>query len=239
MKIKFSKNNIFYMVFITIVVISILIIRQLDDNSSIEIQSTSNENIFYSTNSPPSISTPINSPSVSSKKEFISIYVVGEVNNPGTIVELEKGMLVNDAIKGAGGVTSNADILKINLVYKLTDNVMLKVLSKEEISSIEASTKSEESNSLNTGISLSSNSAGISLSKPSTDSFSNSKVNINKASLNILETLPGIGPETAKKIIDYRITNEPKGFKEINDIQKVPGIGSGKYNSLKDLITVD
>ena len=63
-----------------------------------------------------------------------------------------------------------------------------------------------------------------------------SKVNINTASKEKLETLPGVGETTAQKIIDYREANGK--FKTIEDIKNVSGIGDAKYESLKDKITV-
>jgi competence protein ComEA len=61
-------------------------------------------------------------------------------------------------------------------------------------------------------------------------------ININTASSAELDTLPGIGPTTAQKIIDYRTQNGP--FISIEDIINVSGIGPGTYEKLKDLITV-
>ena len=64
----------------------------------------------------------------------------------------------------------------------------------------------------------------------------NTKVNINTANKEKLETLPGIGETTAQKIIDYREENGK--FKSIEDIKNVGGIGDAKFNSLKDKITI-
>ena len=61
-------------------------------------------------------------------------------------------------------------------------------------------------------------------------------VNINTATLNELDALPGIGPTSAQRIIDYR--NENGEFGSIEDIVNVPGIGPAAYDELKDLITV-
>lgn len=63
-----------------------------------------------------------------------------------------------------------------------------------------------------------------------------SKININTASADELMTLPGIGPSTAEKIISYREQNGE--FKKIEDIMNVSGIGEGKFNKMKDYITV-
>ena len=64
----------------------------------------------------------------------------------------------------------------------------------------------------------------------------NTKVNINNANKEKLETLPGIGETTAQKIIEYREQNGK--FKTIEDLKNVSGIGDAKFNSLKDKIIV-
>ena len=63
------------------------------------------------------------------------------------------------------------------------------------------------------------------------------KININTAAKEALETLPGIGPSTAQKIVDYR--DEVGMFTQIEDIMNVSGIGEGKFDKIKDQITVE
>jgi len=164
----------------------------------------------------------------------IKVYVVGRVKKPG-IVTLRKGDLINDAILAAGGAEDDADLENINLVYKLTDNVMLKIRSRDEV-------KEDYGNGSEAGTGASivtgtGNGAVVSSNEGKSNNSNGSKININTASIDELDTLPGIGKATAKDIVDYREKNG--NFKDIRDIMKVPGIKEGRFNNIKDLITVD
>ncbi len=82
--------------------------------------------------------------------------------------------------------------------------------------------------------------AGISTMKlyiPSDDSYAPQLISINRADTWLLDALPGIGPTTAQKIIDYRESNGP--FVTISEIKLVPGISDSTYENIKDLITVE
>jgi len=170
-------------------------------------------------------------------EEEIKVYVVGRVKNPG-IVTLKKGDLINDAIIAAGGAEDDADLENINLVYKLTGNVMLRIRSRDEVKN-----DPDKGSAAGIGVNIITDSGSAVVSSEEGDGNYNGnnnnrgKININTATIDELDTLPGIGKATAKDIVDYREKNG--GFKDIRDITKVPGIKEGRFNSIKDLITVD
>lgn len=156
----------------------------------------------------------------------ILIHISGCVKN-NTVVSLPEGSRINDAIEAAGGLTNDADLTNINLAYILEDGEKIYIPKKGEEFAEESysSAVSSETSSVKTGMS----SSTISSSKPT-------KININKATQTALETIPGIGPSTALKIIDYREENGK--FNSIEDIKNVSGIGDAKYEKMKDYITV-
>lgn len=166
-------------------------------------------------NSTPSLSpapTPVNSPS----PQVISIYVVGEVVNPG-VYHVPIGSLVEYAILQAGGFSENADLLSINLAYILRENCMIVV-----------------GNQGYTGQSIISSS--ILYPFDASANHRASLVNLNTATIEELCTLPGIGESIAQRIINYREQNR---FNAIEEIMNVSGIGQAKFEGIRDLITVE
>jgi len=163
-------------------------------------------------------------------EEEIKVYVVGCVKNPGIVV-LKKGQLIADAINAAGGAAENADMENINLVYKLKDNVMLYIKSKDEA---QTDGKAGEAGK---GVDIVRDSGGVVVNSGSSETKTGGKININTASVDELDTLPGIGEATAGDIIAYREKNGP--FKKIEDIMNVPRIKQSRFNNIKDFITVD
>ena len=135
--------------------------------------------------------------------------------------------------KKHGGIRDDAYINDINLAYKLEDGMKIyvptiqdkqqeekeqtkEIVQKQETETIQQSSKKEEVDKGNT--------------------TKASKININTATQAQLETLTGIGPATATKIIEYREKNGK--FKKIEDIKQVSGIGDNKFEKIKDSITV-
>ena len=169
-------------------------------------------------------------------EETIVVHISGAVNIEG-IVELEAGSRIANAIEKVGGVKENADMTDINLAYPLEDGMKIHIPTKEET---EANKNNE--NMIDESY-VTSSSGGVS-SKEDTNSTqgssklttSNEKVNINTATQEELDTLPGIGPSIASKIIDYREQNGK--FNSIEEIKEVSGIGDAKYEKIKDSITI-
>lgn len=145
----------------------------------------------------------------------ITVYVSGEVNSPG-LVELPSDSRIADAIKACGDFTPLADKIKINLAQKLTDGMQIQVSSKTPVNN-----SNEQVNDTNSNI-------------PSNNNSSSNLININTATKEDLDTLPGIGPATAQKIIDYR--QEHGNFSSIEDIKNVKGIGEAKFSKMQDKI---
>ena len=151
------------------------------------------------------------------EKGKIIIHITGAVKNQG-IVEAKEGDRISDIINLAGGTTEESDLSKINLAYAVEDGQKIYVPSIKDEIKTESVTQEAGENVIEYSIE------------------NNSKVNINTASQTELETLNGVGPSTALKIINYR--QENGDFETIEDIKNVPGIGDAKFESLKDEICI-
>ena len=165
--------------------------------------------------------------------EKIYVYITGEVNNPGIVV-LPIGSRIVDAIDCAGGITQKADIMKVNLVYMLQDGMKVNIPSSIELKNnpnfeyitMSSGDEKNDSNIKN----------ATTVDTKSESAFKVSNVNINTATQTELETLPGIGPSLALKIINYRKENGK--FKSIEELKSFNGIGENKYEEIKKYIYV-
>lgn len=218
-----SKNQKIFIIVFIIILIALIgytlwnIFSDNDDdlylNEDLMINSTSNV-INNTANDPIEVSS-----------EKIIVYIIGCVHTPG-IVELDVDSRVSDAVSAAGGLLEDADLSKINLAYKLEDGQKITIPSIND--------KTDEDSDYQDYISDDPGNIISGTSSNSSNSKTQEKVNINSASQTELETLPGIGPSTAAKIISYR--NENGKFKSIEDIKNVSGIGDSKFNNIKDNI---
>lgn len=141
----------------------------------------------------------------------IVVHITGAVPRPG-VYALPKGARIQDGISAAGGFLAEAEKTDINLAQSLQDGEKLDIPYLEGASPV------------------------LATPLPEVVSSTTELVNINTASIAELDILPGIGPTTAQKIIDYRTQNGL--FLNIEDIINVSGIGPASYERLKDLITV-
>ena len=147
------------------------------------------------------------------EQDLITVDVKGAVKSPG-IYDLPVGSRVNDAVQKAGGLTEQADSKSLNLAQKVSDEALVYVPTKgEEVTNQQT----------NSGV-------------PSSTS-KDKKVNLNKASLEELKQVKGLGGKRAQDIIDHRETNGK--FKSVDELKKVSGIGAKTIEKLKDYVTVD
>lgn len=168
----------------------------------------------------------------------IFVHVIGAVREPG-VYELSQGSRVSDAVDAAGGTTSKASVDSVNLARVLNDGEQVLVPTKAQVkdqgkvAGQDGSAASQEGGSA-AGSSASSGSSGDSGSQPV--GTGTGKVNINTASSAELQTLKGVGPATAQKIIDERTENGP--FAKVDDLTRVSGIGEKKLAAIRYSITV-
>jgi competence protein ComEA len=160
----------------------------------------------------PPQSNPIILEPVSTQKP-LSAYITGAVKQPG-VYSLAPGSRLQDLLNQAGGATADADLQAVNLAMPLKDGERYYFPAMGQTFN-----PTTESQSAKIAIYSSAN-----------------PLNINLASLDELQQLPGIGPSRAQDIIDYREKYGP--FKKIEDIMNVSGIGPAMFNEFKDSITV-
>lgn len=159
-------------------------------------------------------------------EETIIVHITGEVKHWG-VLELEKGSRIMDAVNSAGGFTDEADTEKVNLAYELTDGVKVYIPSKNV---------DKESNITTQEYITTESGDDEIVEETEMKPKDNILVNINEATQTELETLPGIGPSIALKIILYRKENGK--FSTIEDIKNISGIGENKFEVIKDLICI-
>ncbi|HFI0048712.1 TPA: helix-hairpin-helix domain-containing protein [Streptococcus suis] len=172
---------------------------------------------FSQTEQTSSSSELVEETSTEASKELsqLVVDVKGAVAKPG-LYTLAAGARVNDAVKAAGGLTSQSDPKSINLAQKLSDEAVVYVASKDENISVVASTT-----------------ASSAMSQEGNES----KVNLNTATEADLQTISGIGAKRAADIVAYREANG--GFKSVDDLNNVSGIGDKTMESIRPYVTVE
>ena len=160
----------------------------------------------------------------------IYVDIGGEVNQPG-VYRIPAGTRLFQVIEEAGGLKETADTDSINQAEAVSDGQKIIIGSRDETSPYYTGTGwtlSSSGKTSDTGAS-----AATGAVRQTGDGF---KVNLNRATLEDLQLIPGVGPSTAQKILDYRNTNG--NFKSASDLKKISGIGEKTYDNLKDYIEV-
>lgn len=137
----------------------------------------------------------------------LTVHVVGAVRAPG-LYRLREGSRVDDAIRRAGGAKPKAALELVNLAAPVADGQQVVVPARGEAGPV------------STGAGGSAPTGGL--------------VHLNSATLEELDTLPGVGPVTAQRIIDYRTANG--AFSSVDELDAVPGIGPARLEQLRPLV---
>jgi competence protein ComEA len=140
----------------------------------------------------------------------VAVHVAGRVRRPG-LVRLAAGSRVLDAVRAAGGTTPGADLDAVNLARKLVDGEQVRIPARGQAAPAAATA------------------AGGPVGQAA------GPLDLNTATAEQLDTLPGVGEVTAGRIVAYR-TAHP--FTSVDELLDVPGIGQRRFEQLKDLVTV-
>jgi competence protein ComEA len=137
---------------------------------------------------------------------IVVVHVVGAVRRPG-LYRLRDGTRVADALSRAGGATRRADLAAVNLAAPLADGSQIVVPRRAAAGAV----------------------------APGATSSTPAKVSLASATLEQLDALPGVGPVTAQKILDYR--QQHGALRSVDDLDAIPGIGPARVEQLRDLVT--
>ena len=155
-----------------------------------------------------------NSESISEElQQLCYVYICGAVVRPG-VYALPQGSRIYEAIELAGGLSKEADDTFINQAEVVTDEMMIRVYTKEETEAISVNNTNQIESDMTDG-----------------------RVNVNTASVSELMTLPGIGTAKAEAIVSYRKENGE--FSDIEELMNVPGIKEGIFQQMKEHIKVN
>jgi len=166
---------------------------------------------------PAAAASPAASPSTTVAAAVVVAYVCGAVRRPG-VYTFAPGARITDLIEKAGGATGAAELQTVNLAALLTDGQQV-VVPERGAPGVAVAASDPAATSAGSGV--------VAAGAP---------VNLNTATMAELDTLPGVGPSTAQKILDYRTAQG--GFKSVEDLNNVSGIGDVTFAELKDLVTI-
>ncbi len=182
--------------------------------------------------------------STNDDKNTVKVDIKGAIKNPG-VYELNANDRVEDVILKSGGILDEADISVINLSKKVFDEMVIIIYTKEEVEKMLngedviidniITNKEVIFPDIKNDATINNTSSSNKVDENET-TVNKSIININTATIDELDSLPGIGNSKAQNIIDYRNING--NFETIEDIMNVNGIGTAIYEQIKTYITV-
>lgn len=189
-----------------------IFVENSDENVQLNENKNSNKGVLQKGNEEVS-NKQVNVPA---QEKTIVVEIKGEIKKPDVYI-LNENAIVKELIEAAGGLTENAELRNINRAKKLQNHELIYIANKNDANK-ETSNVSSEVNSSNNKVQLE----------------NGKKININTGTLEELKTLNGIGDSKAKSIIEYREQNG--GYKSIEDIKNVTGIGEKMFERIKEQI---
>ena len=159
---------------------------------------------------PESAALPLEAVAEAPPRTILVVHVVGEVRRPG-LYRLRDGSRIADAVRRAGGALRDADLAAVNLAAPLVDGVQILVPVKAVAAGLPTGGGGDG--------------GGVATTGP---------VSLSSATLDELDALPGVGPITAQKILDYRAEHGP--FRSVDELDAIPGIGPARLENLRGLV---
>jgi len=168
---------------------------------------------------------------------IVRVYIGGDVRQPG-VVTLPRGSRVADAITAAGGTTETADISSLGMAAMLADSDQIIVPSIARIVVTSTAVVTPASSQSILGPTPPEDAAVIVTSAAIVQPVQGTStlVDLNSADIAALDTLPGVGPSIAQRIIDYRTVEGP--FQSVDELEDVRGISARMVDEMRPLVTV-
>ncbi|MFN8037237.1 MAG: ComEA family DNA-binding protein [Acidimicrobiia bacterium] len=164
-----------------------------------------------------------------SNSSRVVVHVAGAVVHPG-VVELPAGGRVVDAVDAAGGAQPDADLDRVNLAARLVDGQQILIGRRGEVAAAAGPSGAGAPGATGPGNAGPGNAASGTAGGPA------GPLNLNTATVEQLDALPGIGPSLARAIVDER--NRRGGFRSVNELRSVRGIGDRRFADLRPLVSV-
>lgn len=164
------------------------------------------------------------------QSSWLYVDIKGAIHKPG-VYKMASADRVTDVIKKAGGPLDEADINQVNLACKLTDQMLIYIPKKGETPQIPSPALISQETTQTTETSQ-----ATSVSSTNEATTDTNKINLNSATKEQLQQLTGIGEKKADLIIQYREANG--GFKKIEDLKNISGIGDKTFEAISNQITV-